>query len=297
MTRTKLLLLILSAALALLPLSGAGQAGCRSVAVHHGRQQLVVDYVQSYPPQTYYVGQQLQLNAQEDRLAQKTAKLVLEQLRAQALQAPAEATQQPERLPLTAEDQFSLVRQFCTGCHGTNTKAAEAFDMSDLASLTCEQRVQMATSVLDGRMPKGKKIPPEVMGNLLGQILGADTAPNAGVKPRPAPRVEQLESPPVPEWKFQKGDIVTFDLEGRTLCGTVIGHHKTDKNTSYTILFGPGTEDSDSVQYEIAEHRLQFASPARPLSTAAEAMPERWESKTEDAPPQPEPNQESEVIQ
>lgn len=178
MTRTKLLLLILSAALALLPLSGAGQAGCRSVAVHHGRQQLVVDYVQSYPPQTYYVGQQLQLNAQEDRLAQKTAKLVMEQLRAQALQAPAEAAPQPETLPLTAEvDRWANTKAFCASCHTTKDAAQAHIDMTSFAELTCEQKITAIRSMMDGKMPpQGAKQPSaEQLGQIIGEFVGAES--------------------------------------------------------------------------------------------------------------------------
>jgi len=190
MTRTKLLLLILSAALALLPLSGAGQAGCRSVAVHHAKQQLVVGYTPVYaPPQTYYVGQQLQLNAQEDRLAQKTAKIVLEQLRAQALQAPAEAVQQPERLPLTAGDLdtegYSLLVKHCYRCHGKDEgKAAEAMSFADMLTKmrgedlqNYRTRERIAALVLDGKMPPGGGIPGQELGDLLGQIVRAETAP------------------------------------------------------------------------------------------------------------------------
>lgn len=178
MTRARVLLLLLVAAIALLPLSGAGQAGCRPIVSHHRQELRVVGYTPVYQPQTYYVGQQLQLNAQEDRLAQKTAKLVMEQLRAQALQAPAQPeAPQPETLPLTAEvDRWALVKSSCAGCHTNNEKAVEAMDMSDLSALTCEQKLACIAAVLDGRMPKSKKLDPQTLGNLLGEFAGAETA-------------------------------------------------------------------------------------------------------------------------
>lgn len=177
MTRARCLLLVIAAALALLPLSGAGQAGCRPIVSHHRQQQLVVGYTPVYQPQTYYVGQQLQLNAQEDRLAQKTAKLVMEQLRAQALQAPAEAVPaEPERMPLTAEvDRWALVKKNCAGCHSTSEKAMAHVDMTDLALLDCETKLSMIAVVLDNKMPPKKPLDAATLGNLIGEISGAET--------------------------------------------------------------------------------------------------------------------------
>lgn len=177
MTRARVLLLLLAAALALLPLSGSGQAGCRPIVSHH-RQQLVVGYTPVYqPPQTYYVGQQLQMNAQEDRLAQKTAKLVLEQLRAQALQAPAEQVPaEPERMPLTAEvDRWALVKKNCAGCHSTSEKAMASVDMTDLSALDCETKLAMIAACLDNKMPPKKPLAADALGQLLGEIAGAET--------------------------------------------------------------------------------------------------------------------------
>lgn len=177
MTRIRSLLLLSVASFALLPLTGSGRAGCRSVVAHH-QQQLVVGYTPAYPAQSYYVGGQLQLQASEDRIAQKAAALVVQQLTAQALKAEqSPPVPQPETLPLTAEvDRWALVKASCVGCHATNEKAREAMDMTDLSALTCEQKLACIAAVLDGRMPKSKKLDPQTLGNLLGEFAGAETA-------------------------------------------------------------------------------------------------------------------------
>lgn len=168
MTRT--LLLVSAAALALLPLSGAGQAGCRPIVSHH-QQQLVVGYVPTYQPQTYYVGQNLQVAAMEDRIAAA----VVAKLQAQQLQAPP-APAAPQTLPLTAEvDRWALVKANCAGCHAANEKAMAAFDLSgDLETLTCEDRLAAIRELVSGTMPKGKKISPEALGDLIGVFSGSD---------------------------------------------------------------------------------------------------------------------------
>lgn len=294
MTRARSLLLFVPAALALLPLQGTGRAGCRPIAVHHGRQQLVVDYAPVIQPQTYYVGQQLQLNAQEDRLAQKTAKLVLEQLRAQALQAPAEAgVTQPETLPLTAGDELSLVRQFCSGCHSTNEKAVAHLDLSDLSNLDCDTRLAMVAAVADGSMPKGKKLDGQARADLIGQLSYARTAPNAGVKPQPAPVVEQLEvapEPPKPEpekpaanlpkWKFKEGECVIVNLS--TQKRKVVERHRIQRLDTGEVTNLYTIAGSDMEHFVASEQQLSAYSEGQPLPLTAAT---------------PKPNQESEVIE
>jgi len=186
MTRI-LILLVAGSACALLPRT-AVDAGCHAV---HVQKQAVVAYQPVYGQQyLYQVGTGLQLRA-----AIEVAK---EELRAEmrAMNSPGNSESSPERLPLTASgDPYSLVNKYCVGCHSTNAKASEAFDMSSLATLTCDERLVAINAVLDGRMPKGTKIPQELIGDLLGQLSQADTAPNASARVA-APKREQLESPP-----------------------------------------------------------------------------------------------------
>lgn len=261
------------------------QAGCQTVHVRHFRNQAIVvnqPYAQSY---LYQVGAPLQIEAS----AEKTADLIWEKLTAK-MQAGGQAD--AVTMPLTvAGDRFSLVRANCVGCHTTNAKASEAFDMTSLETLTCEQRVQMATSVLDGRMPKGKKLAPNVMGDLLGQILGADTAPNAGVAQQwtpPPPKVEQLTvapaapeppKPELPKWKF-KVDDWPFYLPGQKKWKVVSRHRMHMESGIVVNHYTIRNEGAEFVEQTVPEISLSWSQHGEETS----------------APPTPEPNQESEVI-
>ena len=157
-----MLLLLAGVALCLSPRHCA-DAGCHAVAI---KKQAIVAYTPIVAPYYYAVGQNLQAAASEERIAN----LVIQKLQAQQQTAP-------QSLPLTAEvDRWSLVKANCAGCHTTNQTAMEAVDMTDLDALTCEQKLACIAAVLDGVMPKGKKLDPQSLGNLLGEFSGASTA-------------------------------------------------------------------------------------------------------------------------
>lgn len=163
------MILVAGVVFALLP-RGAAPAGCRVVALSHHKQAAIV-YQPSYAqPYLYQVGGDLRTAASEERIAS----LVFQKLQAQQLQASATPT--PQTLPLTAEvDRWALVKATCVDCHTTKEAAKNHVDMSDLASLTCEQKLGMVRAVLDGKMPPKKQLDPSVLGNLLGEIVGAET--------------------------------------------------------------------------------------------------------------------------
>lgn len=158
-----LLFVVAVAALCLSPRHCA-DAGCRHIAVV--QKQAAVAYAPVQQPYYWAVGQSLQ----DDARAERIANLVIQKLQAQQQTAP-------ETLPLTAEvDRWALVKANCQSCHTTNQKAMEAVDMTDLEALSCEQKLACIAAVLDGKMPKGKKLDPQTLGNLLGEFSGAETA-------------------------------------------------------------------------------------------------------------------------
>lgn len=169
---------LFAACLVLLPLPGAGKAGCRAV-VHHRHQQAAVVFQPVYQqPYWYSVGANLQIQA----IVQETIKQQLQMQQTQQLTAPqcpdgTCPTPQPQTLPLTAEpDQWALVKSNCAGCHSTNEKAMAHVDMTDLSLLTCEQKLACMAAMLDNKMPKGKSLDPQTFANILGEFSGAETA-------------------------------------------------------------------------------------------------------------------------
>ena len=163
------MILVAGVVFALLP-RGAAPAGCRVVALSHHKQAAIVYQPAYAQPYLYQVGAEFRTAASEDRIAN----LVVQKLQAQQLTA--QPQQAPQTLPLTAEvDRWALVKANCAGCHTTNEKAVAHIDMTDLAALTCEQKLAMAAAVLDGKMPPKKQLEPSVLGNLLGEIVGAQT--------------------------------------------------------------------------------------------------------------------------
>jgi len=183
MTRI-LILLVAGSACALLPRT-AVDAGCHAV---HVQKQAVVAYQPVYnSPYLYQVGTGLQLRA-----AIEVAKEELRaEMRAQQLTTSANNYQTspnlpaPERLPLNAEvESHSIIKNTCIGCHGTNQKAIDALPAEKfLAHLTgdtledYQARERMMVRMLDGSMPPKGPLPGDVLGNALGQIVGAETAP------------------------------------------------------------------------------------------------------------------------
>lgn len=170
---------LFAAGLVLLPLPGSAPAGCRAV-VHHGHHQQAAVVFQSVYQQPYWysVGANLQIQA----IVQETIKQQLQMQQPQQLTAPqcpdgTCQTPQPQTLPLTAPSPLSLMAKNCQGCHTTNEKAQAAFDMADLTALTCEQKLACIAAVVDGRMPKGKQLSAQDLGDLIGQLSGAETAP------------------------------------------------------------------------------------------------------------------------
>lgn len=166
---------LLAAGVVLLPLPGSAPAGCRPVKHHHVHQQAAVVFQPTYPAYYYQVGQNLQLRAM---VQQELQALLAQPQQPQQLTTPCTdgTCQTPQTLPLTAApDRWALVRANCVSCHETNADAKAAVDMSDLSSLTCETKLKMAAAILDGVMPPKKALDPNALGQLLGEIVGAET--------------------------------------------------------------------------------------------------------------------------
>lgn len=169
----RLLIGLIMAGLAVSLALRSGEAGCRHVQPYYAKQAAVF-FTPAYVPQYYSVGLPLQMQAIKEQLKAE--------LRAEQLQAPSQSQAcptpaQPQTLPLTtAPDKWALVRANCAGCHTTKTEAQEAVNMADLDALPCETKLKMAAAVLDGKMPPKKPLDPAVLGNLLGEIVGAETA-------------------------------------------------------------------------------------------------------------------------
>jgi len=194
----------------------------------------------------------------------------------------------PHRSRVARGDELSLVRTHCAGCHTTNQKAVAHLDLSDLSNLDCDTRLAMVAAVADGSMPKGKKLDGQTMGDLIGQLSYAKTAPNAGVKPQPAPVVEQLEvapEPPKPEpekpvvempkWKFNEGDWVV-DVKSTARCKITERHRTqhlgTGKITNvYTCVFS--RENMPDWTKDIEEDWLKAEVKAEAVAEMAEGYP------------------------
>lgn len=176
MTRT-ILHLFLAIGAAIFPLPRGSHAGCRHVQFIH--QQAAVVYQPVTQPYYWAVGSGLQEDAQAQRIAAKVLQLLQAAPQAQQQTAPCPTCQTPapQTLPLSVAEPMSLMAQNCAGCHRTNEKANEAFNMDDLSALTCEQKLAAIAAVVDGRMPKAKQLDPATLGNLIGQLSGAETAP------------------------------------------------------------------------------------------------------------------------
>ena len=180
----KLFAVLLAAGVVLFPLPGSNApAGCRAVVHHRHQQQAAVVFQPVYQqPYWYSVGQNYQIAA----IVQETLKAqqLLQNQQQLNYSAPSPQcpdgtcqTPQPQTLPLTAPSPLSLMAKNCQGCHTTNEKAQAAFDMSDLATLTCEQKLAAIAATVDGRMPKGRQLSAQDLGDLIGQLSGAETAP------------------------------------------------------------------------------------------------------------------------
>lgn len=168
-TRSLLLLGVAGSALLLLP-GDCADAGCRHVQVVQQQQlQAVVAYQANYAqPYLYSVGMPYQYAAIKEQIK---AELRAEQ------QAQQQTTPAPQTLPLTAEvDRWQLVKANCQSCHVTNQAAKEHVDMTDLSTLSCEQKLACIAAMLDGRMPRGKQIDSQTFANILGEFSGAATA-------------------------------------------------------------------------------------------------------------------------
>jgi hypothetical protein len=66
------------------------------------------------------------------------------------------------------------VTTHCAKCHaaGVNATAFAKFNATNLAALTCEQRMAAARAVLSEKMPKGAKLTPEEAGDVLTELIG-----------------------------------------------------------------------------------------------------------------------------
>ncbi len=68
----------------------------------------------------------------------------------------------------------SAVSLHCAKCHsaGGNATAFAKFNATNLAALTCQQRLAAARAVLLEKMPKGTKLTAEEAGDVLTELIG-----------------------------------------------------------------------------------------------------------------------------
>ncbi len=60
----------------------------------------------------------------------------------------------------------------CAQCHSPGGKGFSRIDLTNLAALTCDQRLSAARAVLGGAMPRGIKITDDARGNLVEELIG-----------------------------------------------------------------------------------------------------------------------------
>jgi mono/diheme cytochrome c family protein len=176
-----IILLLAGVGVTLLP-GDSPRAGCRSVvAVHHQKQAAVVFAQQYAQPYYYSVGAPLQYAAMKEQIKAELRAEAQQLSAAERREAPPSAV---ETLPITAPESHSIIKDKCIGCHGTNQKAMDALPAEQfLAHLTGSEiedyqaRERMMVRMLDGSMPPKGPLPGDVLGNALGQIVGAETAP------------------------------------------------------------------------------------------------------------------------
>lgn len=164
MVRTLIIVAVMSAFVA--PLEARGD--CRQFFV----QKQHVAYVQPvYYPQIYYAaGRDIEAEA----LAQKVAKLVAAQLRAE------------DRLPSRQQANSTILSQVCGKCHtGPNPKGGLTIDGE--TPMSCESILESISSVASGKMPQGIKLTPEQKGQVLDELLALRK------KPTPVPPVPEGE--------------------------------------------------------------------------------------------------------
>lgn len=278
--KARLVVTFFAACLALAPLPGASRAGCPPVALRL-KVENGVGYRQFYGNYNYAVGLNIQTDAQQAR-DERIANLVVQKL--QALQQ-----QTPQTLPQSMPDRWSLVRANCVKCHTeTNEKAIAALYLGDLDALSCEEKLAMVRMVTDGKMPPNKPLAPDVVGNLLGQIAGATTAP--GYSPQAVAEPQRMDfqvqaepdvapeppKPILPKWKFAEGEKVT--LSDGLVSGKVIERHRTQHLETgrvfnvYTVEY-----DNGHISAEIEERFRKYSEP------------EALQAPAEDVPPPPTP--------
>lgn len=64
----------------------------------------------------------------------------------------------------------SLVQQHCAKCHAENADAKASFDMA--APLTADQKLAAIAAVMTGKMPKAKKLDPQVRADVVAELSG-----------------------------------------------------------------------------------------------------------------------------
>jgi hypothetical protein len=74
----------------------------------------------------------------------------------------------------SAQAPLSAVVTHCAKCHaaGANATAFAKFDATNLAALSCEQRLSAARAVLSEKMPKGTKLTAEEAADVLTELIG-----------------------------------------------------------------------------------------------------------------------------
>lgn len=151
-----------------------GNKSCAVQLRHHAvALQPVIALNQVYPPSYYSVGAAIQ----EEAIAERVASLVLQKL---ATAQPAEQPEGPQPIPGEhAQLNQSAVNASCVKCHGGDNPKA-GIDLSNLADLDCETRLQAIRAVLNQSMPKGGELDPATIGDVLTELAGEDPASTEG---------------------------------------------------------------------------------------------------------------------
>lgn len=153
-------------------------AGCPKIVASHGAAVLAVP-VNPYATSTYgaAVGTSVQAEAVTTASEERIADRVVAKLKAAGV-VPGGGSVQASG----GDGPLSIAEEKCVRCHSRNgaqpmAKAIEWVDLTDLYAVDAETRLDMIASVIDGRMPKGGKMTAQELGDFVGQLAGARSAP------------------------------------------------------------------------------------------------------------------------